>query len=54
MNESTYLAIKQVLETWYGLTNDRANIQVLSEIALLLDKEIDERIEAQWDSEKEG
>ncbi|MDO8673024.1 MAG: hypothetical protein Q7O66_16575 [Dehalococcoidia bacterium] len=50
MNESTYLAIKQVLQTWYGLTNDRANLQVLGEIALLIDKEIDERIEA----EREG
>ncbi len=39
LSDQTYLAIKDVLQKWYGLANDRANLQALVEINELVTKE---------------
>jgi len=44
ISKSAYIAVKQVFEKWYGLTNDRANLQAMLEITDLVEKDINEQL----------
>ncbi len=49
MKGSTYVAIRELLQQWYGLANDRANLQVLVAISEMLEKDIREIKQGQDD-----